>query len=212
MDLHRIEGTPEWADVPSSKRNTWQIVAARTAGIVTIGNFFSVLGLLSIPLGLVLIRNDSFILAVIVLAMGRVCDLADGWFADKTGTKSPLGEKIDASFDKISTGIVIVGLILLGTISAPAMVFLIAPHAVIAVIALVAFIKGRPFHPSRAGKLSMAAIWATILVFIVAQPLQGTAEDGARLLAYGLLCLSVSLGLVALTGYMLEMYRRRRKV
>jgi phosphatidylglycerophosphate synthase len=211
MDLHTVEGKPEWATVPASKRNVWQKAAANTAGIVTIGNFFSVLGLLSIPYGLMLIGNESFILAAVVLALGRLCDLADGWLADRTGTKSPLGEKIDASFDKISTAVIIVGLAFLGTVTAAVVGLLIAPHAIIAVLALIAFSKDRPFHPSLVGKLSMAAIWATILAFVLLQPLEGEAADTGKLLAYCLLCLSVGLGLVALIGYILELYKTPRK-
>lgn len=211
MNLHRVEGQADWQKVEPEQWNIWQKAAGRTGGIITVGNFFSLLGLLSVPYGLLLFRDGYQVTGVVVLALGRLCDLLDGWLADKTGTKSPLGEKIDASFDKISTGLVLVGLVVLDLIAWPLIAVLIAAQALIAVLALAAFARGKQFHPSRIGKLSMAAIWLTIIVFLTLGPLQGSAEDKGRVLALIVFCVSMVLGLAALAGYISELFKSFRK-
>lgn len=211
MNLHRIEGTAEWAAVSPRDRNAWQKAAASTHGIVTIGNFFSLLGLLSVPYGLILVSGEDHIMAIVVLALGRLCDLLDGWLADKTATKSPLGEKIDASFDKVSTGAAVAGLVLLGILPGIIAAGLIVPHAIIAVLALIAFAAKKPFHPSIIGKLSMAALWLTILVFMAIPALPSNVQSQGELIALGVFYMTTALGVAALLGYIMELYRSRRQ-
>ena len=153
MNLHRVHGNADWSDVALTERNRWQRIAAATSGIVTIGNFFSLVGLLSVPLGLWLaISAESYLWASVVLALGRFCDLLDGWLADITGTKSPLGEKIDASFDKVSVAVTFIGLAMGGILPLWLAFVLLVPHVIIAVIATAAYALGLKLHPSRIGK------------------------------------------------------------
>lgn len=210
MKLHRVEGKSDWSDVPPERRNGWQRLAARTGGIITIGNVFSLLGLVSAPVGLLFAARQQFVAAVVVLALGRVCDLLDGWLADKTGTKSPLGEKIDASFDKIVTAAVLIGLVMLEALPGLLAVLLAAPHILIALLALGAFARGKQFHPSRIGKLSMAAVWLAILTFLILQALRAPDEGYVWVLALGAFWLAVGLGLAALIGYVIDLYRSFR--
>lgn len=211
MKLHRVEGQPDWQKVPAAQWNSWQRAAARTHGVVTIGNFFSMVGLLSIPVGLWLVRDMHYIPAVIVLALGRLCDLLDGWLADRTGTKSPLGEKVDATFDKVSAALVLIGLYTIDFIPVSIVALVLGPHAIIAALALIAFYRGKQFHPSLLGKWSMAAIWLTILSFIAFEAFGYQAEDMARLLLFGVLAITVALNLAALVGYAAELARSLRK-
>ena len=210
MNLHRVLGTADWTDIPTAKRNVWQRIAAATSGFVTIGNFFSLLGLASVPYGLwAIIGLDSYLWGATVLAVGRFCDLLDGWLADKTGTKSPLGEKIDASFDKAATAAVAMGLLLGGLLPLVFSVLLVAPHIAIAGVAMAAYIRGKSLHPSRAGKVSMAFVWVSITSAILAR---GVYADGAGevwssgLWAAAFVTLTVSfvLGVMALIGYLGE--------
>lgn len=210
MDLHRTSNVPEWVEVPAVRRNSWQRVASRTYGVVTIGNFLSIIGLLSIPYGLSLVHQGRFVPAAAVLGIGRIFDLLDGWAADRTGTKSPLGEKIDASFDKVSTGAVVLGLMVLGVLPVAVVIILVAPHAVIAVLVLAAFVKGRQFHPSRAGKFSMALLWAVILMYVLAAASDGSVAHAVRSMAGVVLSAATILGIAALAGYSRELLQDRK--
>jgi phosphatidylglycerophosphate synthase len=203
MNLHRVEGQADWQKVSPPKWNSWQKAAARSGGVITIGNFFSLLGLLSVPLGLIIIvRDHHYISGVIILALGRLCDMIDGWLADKTGTKSPLGEKVDATFDKASTGLAVAVLAVSGILPWWALALLILPHLVISALALTVLRRGKVIHPSRAGKLSMAAGWLSLLVFVAAEGVNGGVPGTALvLLAYILLGVSVLMSIAALIGY-----------
>jgi phosphatidylglycerophosphate synthase len=206
MNLHRIEGRADWADVSVSQQNQWQKVAARTHGIVTISNFFSLVGLASIPYGLWALSHEAYITAVIILGLGRLCDLLDGWLADLTHTKSPLGEKIDASFDKISTVATVTGLVVLGVVPGSWLLLLVTPHLLIAPIVVLAYFMGKPAHPSVPGKFSMAVIWATIVGYILLHPLAGQWEDVGKILVAISFYVAVGLGLIALVGYIRHLF------
>jgi CDP-diacylglycerol---glycerol-3-phosphate 3-phosphatidyltransferase len=211
MNLHRIEGRPEWASVPVARRNPWQRLAAATYGIITIGNFFSLLGLLSVPAGLVLASQDRLLAAVIVLMAGRACDLLDGLLADKTGTKSPLGEKIDASFDKVSTAATIIGVVLLGFVPAVAALILVGPHLLIALVVLVAYFRGIRLHPSVAGKLSMALLWVTMVALLLPVRYSPPGEALLETIVALLFVVAVLTGLFALGGYISSVMRQWSK-
>lgn len=204
MNLHRIEGKPEWAGLKKEHMNVWQRVAAGSGGILTIGNYFSLLGLLSVPFGLSLILGERYIAGVIVLLLGRLCDLLDGFLADKTGTKSPLGEKVDAVFDKLSTGLALFVLALSGLLAWWVVVLLIVPHIAVAWLSVKIFFKGSLLHPSLLGKLSMAAGWLAMLTFVLAHGLTDGWHMAALVAAYGLLIVSVGMAAVATHGYYQE--------
>lgn len=212
MNLHRVEKEPDWAAVKPADWNIWQKVAAATKGMVTPGNFFSVVGLLSVPLALALvIAHDEYAAGTIVLAVGRLCDVIDGWVADKTGTKSPLGELIDASFDKVSTAVVLLGFLLGGEL--PWIIFglLLLPHVLITPLAIATYFKGQRLHPSRLGKLSMGLLWVILVVILMSNSITTGGDynpDGlvSGLLIAGFLLIAVSfcMGMAAVVGYTRE--------
>lgn len=201
MDLHRADTTPEWTAIAPARRSALQRLAASTHGFVTVGNFFSLLGLISVPYSLWLITRDATVSAAVVIMAGRACDLIDGWAADKTHTKSPLGETIDASFDKVSTGLAVVGLIALGVVPGAIAVFLLLPQVLITTLALVARRRDVRLHPSRIGKLSMAALWVAMVAFLFAG--QGGALAGrlATVAAASVSLVGLALGVAAMIGY-----------
>lgn len=201
--MHRIGGKAEWAFVPANKHNIWQKIAVRTHGILTVGNVFSLIGLLSVPLALVLILRDAqYIAGAVILLAGRACDVADGWLAHATGTKSPVGEKIDAIFDKISTATAIIGLTLSGIIPWWALGVLLVPHGIVAVMALWVFKKGKVLHPSLAGKLSMIPAWFSLVAFVLQQQFSQLA-----VMAISLVIISGLVSGYAIVGYTREFSR-----
>lgn len=198
MNLHRSDTRPEWQAVSQYQRNVWQRVAASTAGIVTPGNILTLIGFSLALAGLGAILDERYWLGTIGLIVGRLLDIADGWAAEQTGTKSPLGESLDASIDKLITGGTIVVLGIAGLVSWWVLLGLLTPHLLITIVATIAISRGKRFHPSRTGKLSMALVWGGLVGFVVA-----TAADSTILLnvSYAAGITSIGLGLFALTGY-----------
>lgn len=214
--MHRISGEAEWVSVADTERNVWQQVAAATSGVVTIGNFFSLLGLASVPLGLwLIIGREQHLLGALVLAVGRLGDVLDGWAADKTGTKSPLGELLDASFDKISIIVTVVALLIATVIPWWALVIWATPHLINSVFALAAWRQNRRLHPSSFGKISTATGWMAMLTFVVSAHFNDPTKNVdfysiATGIALGLLAVTAILGLVASVSYIRDYFKGSR--
>lgn len=167
MELHRATRKPDWLKRPARNYNQLQKIARQTNGIVTPGNTITVVGLLLTLYGLWCISQGSFMQAFIFVAIGRLCDIADGWVAHRTGTKSPVGEMLDASADKIATFVALVVLGVADIVPWWLLVAVAVPHALIAAIGFVANSQHRRLHPSVSGKLSMTLAWVGLGLFIL---------------------------------------------
>lgn len=211
MDLHRIEGAPQWQSVPPAKRNPWQRTAARTNGIVTIGNLLSLIGLFLTMYGLqLIIAGGRPLRGVFVILLGRFCDVADGYLAAKTATMSPLGEKVDAVFDKISIGLVLLLLSLFGILPWWVTMVLVLPHMIVGVLSLILYARGKLLHPSRTGKLTMFTSWGVVAGYIYADTLPGDSAQALFVVTTLLVAAAAVLGTVATAGYIAEFRRKYR--
>jgi phosphatidylglycerophosphate synthase len=126
-------------------------------------------------------------------------DVADGIVADKTGTKSPLGEIFDAVADKFETLFTIAAIIVTDSTNLWVIVALIIPQAIIPLLIFYKKQKGIGIHPTRAGKASMALTWVGIVGLLLVKAL-----GGPLLLAfavYAIIGLSLALGLYAFWQY-----------
>lgn len=112
MDLHRAEKVPDWELFAPERRNFWQRIAGKTKGIVTPANAVSFAGAGLWFDGLYDYTQGQKTSGILKMASGAICDFFDGRVARNTGTKSPLGEVIDASFDKVKIigGMIVFGL------------------------------------------------------------------------------------------------------
>jgi cardiolipin synthase (CMP-forming) len=206
MNLHRSGRKSDWAKRPRKRWNEWQKLAAFTGGTVTIGNVFTAIGLVGVMAGLYLVTRHMYVAALLLIAAGRFCDLLDGWLADATGTKSPLGEKLDASVDKIETALTIIVLVLASVVPLWAAIAISVPQLAIALLAYAAIRRGKSFHPSRTGKLGMALVWLSLAGFVLMRVLSGSHQW----LDFTVYSLAVA---AALAGcYALPEYYRPRKV
>jgi cardiolipin synthase len=205
MNLHRTNGQPEWASVEPGQYNFWQRIAARTRGYVTPGNLTTLVGLALVVFGLAQIVAEEYWLGGVLVIVGRLLDLVDGWLADITRTKSPLGEIADAGADKIET-FAAIGVLFVATL-APwwLLVALILPHVGISIIAYVARIKNIQLHPSRLGKISMALLWVALFGFIIAKVVDSGILSGV---VYGVAVVSVLTTLYAAAGYAMSLMRK----
>lgn len=159
MDLHRTSAKPEWETTAPAQRTAIQNLAASTHGIVTPPNIITVVGLGLVVYGLIEIMQQHLWLGILWVIIGRLLDIADGMAAQATHTKSPLGEIFDATADKAGTFLTIIVFVLAGITPWWAALALALPQLIIAVVILYKKRAGQGVHPTRQGKLSMAALW-----------------------------------------------------
>jgi phosphatidylglycerophosphate synthase len=207
MQLHRAHGN-DWDDIAPDKRNRWQLLAGRTGGYASPGNAISLVGGLLVISGLMLlVYQRHLLLAVALLCIGRLADLADGVIADWTGTKSPVGEAMDAVVDKIELilAVVVIGLLAL----MPVAVFItLAVHALYNVIlSLTLHFRGDKMHPSRSGKFAAAVEWAAAAIFVLhyGLPMSTSLRNLTSLVAWMLFGVFVVLALVSSYQYTKEL-------
>jgi phosphatidylglycerophosphate synthase len=199
MNLHRTSAKPDWEKIPASKRTAIQKIAATTGGYLTPANVITIIGFGIVLYGLANILNGQYWTGLLLLAFGRLLDVADGIVADKTGTKSPLGEIFDAVADKFETLFTIAAIIVTDSTNLWVIVALIIPQAIIPLLIFYKKQKGIGIHPTRAGKASMALTWVGIVGLLLVKAL-----GDPLLLAfavYAIIGLSLALGLYAFWQY-----------
>jgi phosphatidylglycerophosphate synthase len=199
MNLHRTSGKPDWDKVAPASRNHFQKLAAATNGVVSPANIISIIGLGIVIYGLLAVINQQFWLGLVLLAIGRLLDIVDGLVAEATQTKSPLGELVDAAADKIGTLLTVVTLFIADVTYWWVIVALLLPQVIIPIVIFYKKQKGIGVHPTRAGKLSMAAVWAGIVGLLLVK-----AFNDLTILAtviYVVVGLSFVLGMYALWQY-----------
>jgi phosphatidylglycerophosphate synthase len=201
MKLHRAARKPEWTRISQRRRNLWQQLAASTKGVVTWGNLLTFVGFVLVVVGLVALIQQRYWLGTWILFVSRLCDIADGWAAELTGTKSPLGEALDAGFDKISVLLTVIVLLACSIIPVWVVLALVLPHLVIAIISAMAIRRGRRLHPSGSGKISMTLGWFTLGGFVLMKALELGMTSAFAWVMYALTICSVVAGLQAAFGY-----------
>lgn len=201
MNLHHADDRPDWEIKPPAGRNSWQKLAAATNGVITPANLISVTGFVLACAGLFKIAHADFWTGAILLVVGRLADAVDGFTADVTGTKSTLGESVDAGLDK---AIAFIALAVLTTAH-------IIPWWIATPIALVNiwnifmtwYGEGRAIHvqPSRNGKWAALGYWASISFFVAAR-LHVVSDVWLLWPAYVLAFGALLLGIIAAYGYL----------
>jgi phosphatidylglycerophosphate synthase len=202
MNLHRSDSKPDWENVDQKKRTIWQRIAAATNGIVTPANLATLIGFGLVVVGLLDIINENYWWGSALIIVGRLFDLLDGWLAESTKTKSPLGELLDAAIDKVGTILTIVAFYIATLAPWWVLSGLLLPHVIIIFISLNARRRGVQLHPSRIGKLSMAAVWVALFGLVFIKALDWPLFSIGTVLVYSVATLSVVLGAAAATGYL----------
>ena len=211
MDLHHSAKRAEWLATDKAQRNVWQRLAARTHGIVTPANAVSVVGFAMVLWGLGELVVGSYTVAIALLFFGRMADVLDGYLANKTGTKSPLGETLDAGFDKIATMFAVLVLGMSGIAPWWVLVGLLAAQLFVIGVTIYSRHYHLHLHPSRSGKYSMAVSWLGLGGFIFGTALSGTTATVFTAFGYGLGGLGICLGAIAGGRYIQHISRDRQK-
>jgi len=199
MNLHRTSTKADWEKIPALKHNVFQKIAVATAGYLTPANLITIIGFGIVLYGLAAILDGQYWTGLLLLASGRLLDVADGIVADKTGTKSPLGEIFDAAADKFETLFTIAAIIAADITNLWVVVALIIPQAIIPMLIFYKKQKGIGIHPTRAGKLSMALTWTGIVGLLLVKALGDALL--IEVAVYVIIGLSLVLGLYALWQY-----------
>lgn len=210
MKLHYAGDTSEWEGKTAAERNFWQRLASRTHGIATPGNIFSVVGIATVFVGLWAFADHQMWRGLWLLATGRFCDLIDGTVASATRTKSPLGEIIDTTADKIAAFATL--FVFAVSHVAPWQIMLIIglQSLLIAGLGLSAYRLHKRPHVVAAGKVGGAALWAGLLSFAVATALHShsTAHQLWLICAYGFCVIGFSSSCIAITAYARSLHRK----
>lgn len=201
MNLHYTTGQPDWETVKAKNWNIWQRWAAATRGVATLPNVVSLIGLVIVLASLVALLNDRYWVGAVGLVLGRLCDLADGWLAELTGTKSPLGEVVDATFDKIGTLLTVVVFFVAELAPQGLLIALVIPQIIITLISLRAFARGNRFHPSPLGKISMAVAWLSMLVYAFEDALKISGSSFLGHIAWLFMAVAVVFNFYTLLDY-----------
>lgn len=201
MDLHRTTGKPDWETIKPSKRTAIQKTAAATHGIITPPNIISIIGLALVIYGVVALTQENFWIGFAALVIGRLLDIVDGLVAQATGTKSALGEFVDASIDKIGTLLTIAALFIVAPEYWILITSLLVPQVVIPFISFYKKQKKAPIHPTRQGKLSMATLWVAIAGLIAVQAVNVSITHPLAVATIFIASISTLLALYAMWQY-----------
>lgn len=201
MNLHRTSGQPDWEKVNTATYNMWQRLASATHGVMTPGNIITAAGLLLVVFGLIGLLQSQYWWGISLLLIGRSADLLDGWVAEATDTKSPLGELCDATADKLGTALTLIVLFIVHIAPWWVLIGVMVPHAIIAIMAIAAQLQGRRLHPSYIGKVSMATAWIGLLglIGLKAVPLAPSSVMGGTI--YSIIVVSIIMSLYAAFTY-----------
>ncbi len=165
MDLHHVHGTADWERIPVEQHNVWQRLASRTNGILTPANFITAAGTLMVGSGLNDIAHGRKGKGLLKMGIGRLADIADGAVAHKTGTKSPLGEFLDASLDKLNMAAAVPVLMFKEVVPADVGITIGLQNLANAAFSAHALRSGNRLKASEQGKLSTSAQWGVLTAY-----------------------------------------------
>jgi len=209
MNLHYSIGAPDWEKTTTAKRNYWQRLAAATKGWLTPGNCISFLGLLLVISGLLDMANGHLWRGLLVVAFGRLLDIVDGAVADKTGTKSWIGEGVDAVCDKIGALDALIIFALMGIVYWPVAALIGLQHGAAGLVSMAAKRLNAPIHPRKTGKLATLGEWTALVCLASNYAAHWPVGSWLAIASYLLIAVSLGLGSYATWRY-IRTYRRAK--
>lgn len=162
MNLHRSEKIPDWKKEEVVDKNLFQGIAEATGGVLTPGNIASGTGLYLVYQGAKDLKNQKILSGTLKIGLGRSMDFIDGMIADKTQTKSPLGEAVDATSDKLGVAILFPVLYRNNLVSKTKLNTVLAQNVLNTGFTLKAKKSNKEIHASKYGKLATASQWIFI--------------------------------------------------
>jgi CDP-diacylglycerol--glycerol-3-phosphate 3-phosphatidyltransferase len=158
--------------------------------------------------GLEVMAAGEFWRGFCLLAAGRIADILDGTAADRTGTKGPVGEGVDATMDKLAAIAVLAFFVRDHWMPLLPVICVALQVSVNSLLAFTARVRHIELHPSAAGKVSTVLAWVVLLAFPVATEIGRVGSHAAHLamLAFAYLATIVFtvLAAQAVVGYFRE--------
>ena len=177
MNLHRTDNIAQWERTPESMQNIWQRVAKKTHGVITPANAISLSGLALTISGLQDFKRGDKKKAITKVISGRICDIADGYVAERTKTKSPLGEAVDATVDKISMAHGLYVMSKTNTLPSLASASFLSQNIINTAATALSKKRGTELHPSAEGKITTLLQWAAIGGYAIASTEKYSADQ-----------------------------------
>lgn len=200
MDLHTRTEKPDWELVKPEEWNSWQWLASKSGGILSPSNIISAAGLILVICGLFQVSYMNYATGALLIALGRTFDILDGLVAELTKTKSRLGEAVDSSVDKAEIFVALIAITISGLLPTAVIVATVAISLLLTLSAFIAAYRDVALHPTLSGKLATAAVWTSLVLFILENALR--QNNGLVVLAaYIFFGLFVCLGLFAVFKY-----------
>lgn len=166
INMHTAGKKSDWERLKPEKWNSWQKVAASTKGVLTPANVISSLGALLVIAGFLQFKDGVTLSGILFIIFGRLADITDGYVAHHTGTKSPLGEIIDTTIDKVTIFFGLVVIILLNLLPALFAAAIIVQSLLNSTASLIGKRRSIAIHPSQYGKLATFLAWFTIISYL----------------------------------------------
>lgn len=192
LQMHTAAKKADWQMVSSKKWNIWQKMAAQSRGLMTPANVVSLAGGVLTIAGFLQFQNGITLLGIALIVIGRLADIADGYIAHITGTKSPLGEFVDTSIDKLTILFGLIIITIFGLMPAIFTAAILIQSLLNAGASLLGRSRGTIIHPSQHGKLATFLAWITIISYLT----HGYLED-----AHGLSAVSVLFSVIAYAAF-----------
>ncbi|KQN42386.1 MULTISPECIES: CDP-alcohol phosphatidyltransferase family protein [unclassified Frigoribacterium] len=133
----------------------------------TVPNAISAARLLLLPVFLVLIVDQHYWSAMVVIAVVFVTDFLDGFIARRTNTTSELGKWLDPVADRVTVIVVVIAFVAGGLVPWPVLPLLLVPDLLLSAYALFV-LAGASFPVTWVGKIRTALIFVGLLLVLVA--------------------------------------------
>lgn len=164
----------DWEGLEPETRNIWQRTAAATHGILTPGNVITLIGSILVAYGLLVFVSGNLYVGFLLLALGRIADIADGNVSHRTGTKSTVGAAVDAGADWTQLAITTPILFIQNALPLAAALLIALPKLVDTFSSIAAKVRHKRMNASREGKMGSGIIWLGLCLFMLASAQAGS--------------------------------------
>jgi HAD superfamily phosphatase (TIGR01668 family) len=205
MKFHYAGNSADWDVVALADRTRLQRLAARSHGFLTLSNIITTLGLGLVIFGLFVMTSGDLWTGIGYLFLGRLADILDGTVAERTGTKGPVGEALDAGFDKLAAVAVLACFVYHDWLPVIPVVCVALQVLGSSVMGFTARVRHVRLHVSATGKITAVFTWAILFLFAAASALRyadhHTAYVSLAVIGYALTLIYVYLGIMTTGGY-----------
>ncbi len=186
MNEHKIiNNKPDWEHIPKEDWNNWQKIASATNSLITPGNIVSGTSFGLLKYGLKQVEQGNQWRGLSIIIGSKVGDLIDGFVADKTGTKSPIGAVVDQTTDKLSLLTTFPTIKKMELVPNSVLYPIMAQNSLNVYIAAKSQLgKVKMKGSSKEGKITQVSQWSTMGLFALSKMTEGNHNDFSKKIGY----------------------------